>query len=200
MLDSEDHPDGDDAGNLEVAVVVPVRLVLAEEQRTTDLVAEMHRHQEEALVPGREHEPIAREGGIEFLRSLVEADRSARPHRCRVGELVGGDALDTGYGRFADRSKKRIVRGAGLEEDHAQRIEVDSKPDRVPQLLEDLADIQRGSDQLRDTGQASDAVPTPTLTVEEGNRLDEGSDQATGTAQPFDVHSVEGVRDATRRA
>ena len=69
-----------------------------------------------------------------------------------------------------------------------------------PSGLEDLADIQRGSDHLRDTGQASDAVPAPTLTVEPGDRLDEGSDQASGTAQPFDVHSVEDVRDATRRA
>ena len=111
-----------------------------------------------------------------------------------------GMLLDTGHRRFTDRSEERVLRAAGLEEWHAHGIEVDRKPDRVPELREDLADIQRGSDQLRDTGQPSDAVPTPTLTVEQGDRLDEGSDQATDTAHPFDVDGVEGVRDATRRA
>jgi hypothetical protein len=44
VLDSEDDPGREDGGDLDVDVVVPVRFVLAEEHRATDLVAEMHRH------------------------------------------------------------------------------------------------------------------------------------------------------------
>ena len=53
VLDGEDHPARDDAGDLDVDVVVPVRLVLAEEEHPPDLVAEVHGHPETALVARR---------------------------------------------------------------------------------------------------------------------------------------------------
>ena len=89
-----------------------------------------------------------------------------------------GMLFDTGHRRFADRSEQHVLRVAGREEDHAHRVEVDGKPDRVPDGREDLADVQGGPEHLRDALQQSDAVLPPPLPVEQGDRLDERADQA----------------------
>ena len=68
------------------------------------------------------------------------------------------------------------------EERHAHGIEVERKPERVPELGEHPADIEGGSDQLRGGGQPFDAVPKPALSVQSRDRVDDGCDETTDTA------------------
>jgi len=117
--------------------------VLAEEERPADLVAEVHRNPGAGLKAGGEHGAIARPSRIELLRSLLEEHGSTRRHRCGHGELGDGDPLHTRHRRFTDRSEELVLRATGLEEDHAHRIEVDGKSDRVPDGHQDLANVER---------------------------------------------------------
>jgi hypothetical protein len=200
VLDAEDDLARDDGGRLHIHVVVPVGAVLPKEERPTDLFTEVQRNPQAALEAGGEHGAIAGPARIEFLRSLLEEHRSARHQRRGVRELAGGDALHTGYRRFADRSEQLVLLAAGLEEDHAHRVEVEGGADSLTHGREDLSQVQAGGEGAGDALQSTDEMLSPPLPVEQGDRFDEGADQAADGATPLDMDGAVRVRDATHRA
>src|SRR5437867_13354441 len=128
MLNTEHHPTRHSGGHLDVHAVVPARLVLAEEERPADLVAEVQRNPEAALQTVSEQGAIAGQSEIELLRSLLEEHDSTGRQRCGGGELGEGDFIQTRRRRLPDRSEQLVLSATGLEENDAHRVEFHDNP------------------------------------------------------------------------
>ncbi len=151
----------------------------------------MHRHPEAAFVSRGRHEAVTRERRVELLRRLVEQHRAAREHRGTVREVVGGDALDARHGRLAGGPEERVVRSVGDQEDDPHRVEVERGPHRFAEGRHDLADVERGAEELRDPREHLRAPSSSSLAVEAGDHVDEGADEAPERAHVLDVGLVE---------
>ena len=172
MLNTEHHPTRHSGGHLDVHAVVPARLVLAEEERPADLVAEVQRNPEAALQTVSEQGAIAGQSEIELLRSLLEEHDSTGRQRCGGGELGEGDFIQTRRRRFTDRSEELVLPATGLEENDAHRVEFHDNPDRIAHGLQDLTEVERCPKHLRDALQQSGAVLSAPLPIDLDDRLD----------------------------
>ena len=198
VLDPENDPGPDDGGDLDIHVVVPVRLVLAKKERAADLVTEVHRHPQTALQPGGEHRAVAGPRGIELLRRLLEEDRPTGHQRRRVRELSGGDTLNAGHWRLPGRSEERPLPAGRVEHDHAHRIERDRRPDRLPDGWQDLTEVEGRPQHFRDAAQQVHPVAPAPLPIEQGDDVDEGADHVPHRPKPLDMHVVVGGLEVTR--
>src|SRR2546427_6787159 len=113
MLNTEHQPTRHSGGNLDAHAVVPARLVLAEEERPADLVAEVQRNPEAALQTVSEQAAIAGQSEIELLRSLLEEHDSTGGHRCGGGGLPEGGFIQTRRRRVTDRSREIVPPATG---------------------------------------------------------------------------------------